>query len=124
MAEASPDARRLLTELRQVELILTNAEADDPSSDAIDSVMKRIRDHEAQSADAAPHRRERPEPKTAFGASLGFLVDVKDAIVRFVYHPIILFATVSLCGILVGFADRMAYLREIQEGFVVLMMNL
>lgn len=115
LVESSADAYRLLEEMRQVEAMLVIADAPEPSPDAMTRVMDRIRDHENQLADAAARSGSR-EPAGMAGAATARAVlrEVRDTLGGLVYRPVILFATVSLVGILIGVADRAVTLQQIQ----------
>jgi hypothetical protein len=125
LAETSLDAYRLIEEMRRIELMLATAvDTPDPSPDAVSRVMDRIRDHESSLAGATMGyaTAERKDPPSV-GAVRALLSAVGDVLGGFVYRPIILFAAMSLAGILVGVADRAASLQEIQGGFLFFMMN-
>lgn len=124
LAETSLDAYRLLEELRRVESFLTEAEAPEPDAGAIDRVMERIRLHEDRlAAVAAPADSGRPA-EGAGALAVGALIrEVAEVLGGLVYRPAILFAAVSLAGILVGAVDRAVSLQELQGGFYYYMMS-
>lgn len=118
LAETSLDAYRLLEEMRRVESLLAEADAVEPDAGAIEKVMGRIREHEDRLA-AAAAAPVAPGRAGMVGAGLRALFgEAAEALGGLVYRPIILFAAVSLVGILVGVADRAAYLYEIQGGIL------
>lgn len=120
LVERSPEAYRLLEEMRQVELMLETVDAPEPNPQAIDRVMDRIRDHENQVADARFAGRK---SGIATQAARSPLREVMDVLGGLVYRPVILFVAVSLVGVLVGVVDRASYLQEIQGDFLYFMMN-
>lgn len=125
LAETSLDAYRRLEEMRQVERMLATADGvPDPNPDAVNRIMERIRDHENQLASVTVrHGTAAQDSKVGAGTMRALLSEVMDVLGGLVYRPVILFAAVSLVGILVGAADRAASLQEIQGGFLFFMMN-
>ena len=125
LAETSLEAYRRLEEMRQVERMLATADnVPEPNPEVVDRVMDRIRDHESQPASATVrHGTATRDDPVGAGTMWALLGEVMDVLGGLIYRPVILFATVSLVGILVGVADRAASLQEIQGGLLFFMMG-
>lgn len=119
LAGASAEARCLLEEIRDVERLLAEPAAPEPSPDAMDRVMARIRAHEERLAGT-----DLPAAMPALARARALVGEVNGILGGLVYHPAILLATVSLIGILVGVADRASSLQDAQSGLIYFIVTL
>lgn len=120
LLKSSVDAQRVLEETRRMESLLVEADMPEPSPEAIDRVMDRIRNQTPQVIGGAV-----PSGIPTEKSKRSFMREMANELGCLVYRPAILFAAFSLIGVLVGVVDKFSADQSLQQsGFLLFMMNL